>query len=93
MARRFSKTVGVPADDQVTSLTGLGGNAGAAFTTTHWSVVLEAQGESPRHKKRSKNFVAPIGDLSTASCGDKVPGLEWQRSTPPLAIRIAQFKS
>ena len=39
--------MGVPADDQVTSLTGLGGNGGAAFTTTHWSVVLEAQGESP----------------------------------------------
>jgi RNA polymerase sigma factor (sigma-70 family) len=41
---------GVPADDRVTSLTGLGGNAHhgpAAFTTTHWSVVLEAQGESP----------------------------------------------
>jgi RNA polymerase sigma-70 factor (ECF subfamily) len=34
----------------VTSLTALGGNAHhgpAAFTTTHWSVVLEAQGESP----------------------------------------------
>jgi len=41
---------GVPADDQVTSLTGVGGNAqhgAVAFTTTHWSVVLEAQGESP----------------------------------------------
>jgi RNA polymerase sigma factor (sigma-70 family) len=40
----------VPADDQVTSLTGVSGSAqggGAAFTTTHWSVVLEAQGESP----------------------------------------------
>jgi len=40
----------VPADDQVTSLTGIGGNAhhgAVAFTTTHWSVVLEAQGESP----------------------------------------------
>jgi RNA polymerase sigma factor (sigma-70 family) len=40
----------VPADDQVTSLTVIGGNARhgpAAFTTTHWSVVLEAQGESP----------------------------------------------
>jgi RNA polymerase sigma factor (sigma-70 family) len=34
----------------VTSLTVIGGNARhgpAAFTTTHWSVVLEAQGESP----------------------------------------------
>jgi RNA polymerase sigma-70 factor (ECF subfamily) len=38
-----------PADNQVTSLTATGGNAyhGAAFTTTHWSVVLEAQGPSP----------------------------------------------
>jgi RNA polymerase sigma factor (sigma-70 family) len=40
----------VPADDQVTSLTGVGGSAqkgAVAFATTHWSVVLEAQGESP----------------------------------------------
>jgi RNA polymerase sigma factor (sigma-70 family) len=40
----------VPAEDQVTSLTGPGASARngvAAFTTTHWSVVLEAQGESP----------------------------------------------
>jgi RNA polymerase sigma factor (sigma-70 family) len=42
----------VPADDEVTSLTPIGSAAteqhsGAAFTTTHWSVVLEAQGESP----------------------------------------------
>ena len=39
-----------PADNDVTSLTATDGNAhygGAAFTTTHWSVVLEAQGESP----------------------------------------------
>ena len=39
-----------PADDQVTSLTADGGNAyhgPVAFTTTRWSVVLEAQGESP----------------------------------------------
>src|SRR6266704_2237600 len=39
----------VPADDQVTSLTGVDSSArygGVAFTTTHWSVVLEAQGES-----------------------------------------------
>jgi len=40
----------VPADDQVTSLSSIAGNAhhgAVAFTTTHWSVVLEAQGESP----------------------------------------------
>jgi len=36
----------VPIDDHVTSLTWIGVNGGAAFTTTHWSVVLEAQGES-----------------------------------------------
>jgi RNA polymerase sigma factor (sigma-70 family) len=40
----------VPAGDEVTSLSAIGGNAHhgpVAFTTTHWSVVLEAQGESP----------------------------------------------
>jgi RNA polymerase sigma-70 factor (ECF subfamily) len=40
----------VPADDRVTSLTAIGGSAqkgAVAFTTTHWSVVLEAQGQSP----------------------------------------------
>ena len=39
-----------PAKGDVTSLTAIGGNADhgpGAFTTTHWSVVLEAQGESP----------------------------------------------
>jgi RNA polymerase sigma factor (sigma-70 family) len=41
-----------PAEDEVTSATAFGPaidgeHAGAAFTTTHWSVVLEAQGESP----------------------------------------------
>jgi len=41
----------VPADDQVTSLTGVdraaaGQNGAVEFTTTHWSVVLTAQGES-----------------------------------------------
>jgi RNA polymerase sigma factor (sigma-70 family) len=42
----------VPADNEVTSSTGVGSAAAgqhgaAAFSTTHWSVVLTAQGESP----------------------------------------------
>jgi DNA-directed RNA polymerase specialized sigma24 family protein len=40
----------VPADDQVTSLPGLGSsaqNGPVAFTTTQWSVVLAAQGPTP----------------------------------------------
>ena len=40
----------VPVEDDLTSLTGFRGNVergAVAFTTTHWSVVLEAQGESP----------------------------------------------
>jgi len=42
----------VPADDEVTSLSGIdpaaaGHHGGGAFTTTHWSVVLEAQSASP----------------------------------------------
>jgi RNA polymerase sigma factor (sigma-70 family) len=41
----------VPADDRVTSLAGIdladaGQNGAAAFLTTHWSIVLTAQGES-----------------------------------------------
>ena len=39
-----------PADDQVTSLTAIGGNTKngpVAFTTTQWSVVLAAQGPTP----------------------------------------------
>src|SRR5881394_1553699 len=49
--RYFSIESGVvPADGEVTSQSAIGGHAyhaPAAFTTTHWSVVLEAQGESP----------------------------------------------
>jgi len=42
----------VSAADQVPSLTGVipadaGGDGAVAFTTTHWSVVLTAQGQSP----------------------------------------------
>jgi len=50
LARIFGWIANVPpADDQVTSLPAIGGNThcGAAFTTTHWSVVLEAQGPTP----------------------------------------------
>jgi RNA polymerase sigma factor (sigma-70 family) len=42
--------VSVAVDNQVTSLTGVGSGArdgAVAFATTHWSVVLAAQGESP----------------------------------------------
>jgi DNA-directed RNA polymerase specialized sigma24 family protein len=45
----FYLDANVSACGEVTSLTGVGGSAqtaSAAFTTTHWSVVLEAQGES-----------------------------------------------
>jgi RNA polymerase sigma-70 factor (ECF subfamily) len=43
---------GVPADDELSSLTARGGAPGGpdwpvAFTTTHWSLVLSAQDESP----------------------------------------------
>ena len=51
MAAIFCLNCSVPADDQVTSLTGVdraaaGQNGAVEFTTTHWSVVLTAQGES-----------------------------------------------
>jgi RNA polymerase sigma-70 factor (ECF subfamily) len=37
----------VPANGEVSSLTGMAYYGPVAFTTTQWSVVLEAQGESP----------------------------------------------
>jgi hypothetical protein len=50
---------GVPARDDVTSLTATDGNAylgAAAFTTTHWSVVLETRGESPAAQAALENL-------------------------------------
>ena len=37
----------MPPNGEVSSLTGIADHGPAAFRTTHWSVVLEAQGESP----------------------------------------------
>jgi RNA polymerase sigma factor (sigma-70 family) len=37
----------VPPNGEVSSLTAMAYHGPVAFTTTHWSVVLEAQGESP----------------------------------------------
>jgi RNA polymerase sigma factor (sigma-70 family) len=47
-----------PAHDRVTSLTSVGAASAvpAAFTTTHWSVVLEAQGASPAAQEALENL-------------------------------------
>src|SRR6059058_3562954 len=52
---------GVPADDEVTSLTARSEGPGGpdwpvAFTTTHWSVVLTAQDESPAAHEALENL-------------------------------------
>ena len=46
------------APDEMTSLsaTGPAYAGGIAFTTTHWSVVLEAQGESPAAQEALENL-------------------------------------
>ena len=46
------------AQDEVTSLTALGPPVAgsSAFTTTHWSVVLEAQSESPAAQEALENL-------------------------------------
>ena len=44
----------IPADNKVTSVAGAGASTargGVGFATTHWSIVLEAQGESPEAEK------------------------------------------
>jgi RNA polymerase sigma factor (sigma-70 family) len=57
----------VPAEDEVAPLTAIGGIAHhgpVAFTTTHWSVVLAAQRESPAaqdaHEKLCRTYWRPI---------------------------------
>ena len=47
-----------PLKDEVSSLSATGpASAGAGvFTTTHWSVVLEAQGESPAAQEALENL-------------------------------------
>jgi hypothetical protein len=55
----------VPADDEVTSQSEIGGNAchgPATFTTTHWSVVLEAQSESPAAQETQGFFALLSGE-------------------------------
>ena len=51
-------------------------NGAVAFATTHWSVVLEAQGESPAATKHLKNFAALIGVRFTVSCRRQGAGPE-----------------
>ena len=49
----------VPADHEVTPRTAIGetvGHGPVAFTTTHWSIVLEAQSESPAAQKALENL-------------------------------------
>ena len=76
----------MPADDQVTSLAAIGGHAKngvVAFTTTHWSVVLEAQGESPAAQealeKLCRTYWRPIFSF-----------LQRQGFEPPEAEDITQ---
>src|SRR5207248_7465040 len=57
-AGTFHLNGGVPAADDVTSLSATASvpvGAGV-FTTTHWSVVLEAQGESPAAQEALENL-------------------------------------
>jgi hypothetical protein len=58
LVRFFALDGGVPPQNELTSLTAIdpaaAGHYGAAFTTTHWSVVLEAQGETPEWRRRIK---------------------------------------
>jgi hypothetical protein len=61
-----------------------GQHGGAAFTTIHWSVVLEAQASRRRHKKLLKNFAARIGDPFSLFCGDK--GFRRQRQRISLRV-------
>jgi hypothetical protein len=58
----------VPADYDQASGSAIGlsrQNGVVAFATTHWSVVLTAQGESPAAEKALRNFAAFISTTET----------------------------
>jgi len=46
-------------------------NGAVAFATTHWSVVLEAQSQSPAAREALEKLCRLIGDLFTVSLGGK----------------------
>ena len=46
----------MPPNSEVSSLTGIADHGPVAFTTTQWSVVLEAQGESPAAQEALANL-------------------------------------
>src|SRR5204862_1159575 len=43
----FWLSINVPGNSEITSLTGIADHGPAVFRTTHWSVVLTAQDDSP----------------------------------------------
>ena len=83
---------GVPADDEVTSLTARGEAPGGtgwpvAFTTTHWSVVLKAQGESPAAHEALEKLCRTYWRPIYAFCDDRVFGQRRQRILPRVFLR------
>ena len=83
---------GVPADDEVTSLTARSEGPGGpdwpvAFTTTHWSVVLTAQDESPAAHEALEKLCRFIGGPFIASSGDKALAGRRQRTLPRVFSR------
>ena len=80
---------GVPADDEVTSLTARGGAPGGpgwpvAFTTTHWSVVLTAQDESPAAHEALENLCRSYWRRIRSFVQRQVSGWRTQRMLPKL---------
>ena len=87
------------ADDGGASGSGIGPtglrreNAAAVFATTHWSVVLEAQGESPAAQDALEKLCRTFGDLFMLSCGGKVSGQRRQRILPRGFLRMNRAKA
>ena len=72
----------MPAEDQMTFLTGLGSsaqNGSIAFTTTHWSVVLEAQGRIAGGRRGTGKFAALIGGRYTDLLGEEATSPKKRR--------------
>jgi hypothetical protein len=78
-------------DDQVTSLTGVAGsaqNGPVAFTTTHWSVVLAAQGSNPAAQAALDKLATLTGDQFMVSSHDRASDRKRQKISLRVSLRF-----
>ena len=84
----FDSNYGVP--EEVMSLTEIGRNAqnaSQAFATTHWSVVLTAQGESAKPRKHLSDYAVFTGGHFMVSSGGRAAPPRKRKTSLRISLR------